>query len=563
MNKRRFPIIALSTSTAVAILLLCSWFLTMTHDYPSVTVNKDWTVTVGNEEYPHVNLSEIHTLFKTKPKRGDTLIMTREIPYIGDIPIPAIIFRSHYSAFECYLDDTLIYEYGLNKYIVNKFVGKKYHFITLPRNYRWSHITFKITACEKGAFSYFDPIYLGNHPDLLTFLISKNQFVILIGMFLFVFGMFLLTLSLLFVSYVPELKIQLFASLLCINIGLYLICYSNMMSIFVDTDAETEIEYFTLFLFIPLIYIVLYFMNELEKKKLMIGFFIASVVIPMFQQFLYYTFSVHLKRTLLLFDINAVIVHVIIVYCFVRTIRQKKTIFLENLQMVGMFVLSSSGFIHLIGYTMTTYRILPLETTTFPIIGFGALFYAMTQLTYYLLYITKTYAQRKEHESLIHLAYADGLTDLPNRANADKELKALDHSNFDYCIISIDLNGLKPVNDKLGHAEGDKYILDFSKILKSTFEEYGMCARIGGDEFIVIIRDADSLNIDELITKMSSALDVLNALYPTYVRSVATGYAYSHERPGKSSHEVYLLADRRMYENKKIMHEKLGIEVRM
>ena len=115
----------------------------------------------------------------------------------------------------------------------------------------------------------------------------------------------------------------------------------------------------------------------------------------------------------------------------------------------------------------------------------------------------------------------------------------------------------------MGHAEGDKYILDFSKILTSTFAEHGMCARIGGDEFIVIIRDADSLNIDELITKMSSALDVLNALYPTYVRSVATGYAYRHERLGKSSHEVYLLADRRMYENKKIMHEKLGIEVRM
>ena len=382
-------------------------------------------------------------------------------------------------------------------------------------------------------------------------------------MFLFVFGMFLLTLSLLFVSYVPELKIQLFASLLCINIGLYLVCYSNMMSIYEDTDVETEIEYFTLFIFVPLCYIILYFMNELERKKLMMGLFITSVIIPIFQQFLYYIFSIHLKRTLLLFDINAIIIYSIIIYCFVRTVRQKKNIFLENLQMVGMFILSTSGFIHLVGYTLTTYHIISVETATFPIIGFGAIFYAMTQLTYYLLYITKTYAQRKEHESLIHLAYADGLTDLPNRANADRELKKLEKSNYDYCIISIDLNGLKPVNDKLGHAEGDKYILDFSKILTSTFAEHGMCARIGGDEFIVIIRDADSLNIDELITKMSSALDVLNALYPTYVRSVATGYAYRHERPGKSSHEVYLLADRRMYENKKIMHEKLGIEVRM
>ena len=79
MNKRLFTIIALSTSTAVAILLLCSWFLNMTHDYPSVQVNKDWTVTIGNEEYPHVNLSEIHTLFKTKTKRGDYPRRNREL----------------------------------------------------------------------------------------------------------------------------------------------------------------------------------------------------------------------------------------------------------------------------------------------------------------------------------------------------------------------------------------------------------------------------------------------------------------------------------------------------
>ena len=90
-----------------------------------------------------------------------------------------------------------------------------------------------------------------------------------------------------------------------------------------------------------------------------------------------------------------------------------------------------------------------------------------------------------------------------------------------------------------------------------------MCARIGGDEFLVIIKDAGSLDIDDLIGRMNSALDVMNAIYPIYTRSVAAGYAYSHECPEKSSHEVYLLADRRMYENKKIMHEKLGIDARL
>ena len=274
-------------------------------------------------------------------------------------------------------------------------------------------------------------------------------------------------------------------------------------------------------------------------------------------------FSIHMKRTLILFDINALIIYGLIVYCFIRTIIKKKALFIEDMQMVGMFVLSTSGFIHLIGYTLTTTRILPAQTATFPIIGLGAIIFAMSQLAYYLLYITKSFARKKERESLVHLAYADGLTDLPNRASADRTMKELDKSKNDYCILSIDLNGLKPVNDKLGHPEGDKYILDFSKILTGTFEEHGMCARIGGDEFLVIIKDAGSLDIDDLIGRMNSALDVMNAIYPIYTRSVAAGYAYSHECPEKSSHEVYLLADRRMYENKKIMHEKLGIDARL
>lgn len=563
MRKRLLSIIALSGITVVVIFLACFWFLDMTHDYPSVQFNSNWTVRVGNEEFPHVKLTEINTLFSVPPKRGDTVIMSLNMPFIGDIPLPAIVFRTNYSAIKCYLDGKLIYEYGMDKFDNNKFVGRRYHFITIPRKYRKSYLTFKLTACEKDAFTFFDPVYFGNYPDLLTFIISNNQFVILIGMFLFTFGLFLLTLSLLFVTYLPELKIQIFASLLCINIGFYLMCYSNMLSLFINTDIETELEYFTLFLFVPLCYIILYFMNEIKLKKTMIGLFIASIVVPILQQFLYFMFSIHLKRTLVLFDINALIIYVLIVYCFVRTIVKKKALFIENLQMIGMFALSTSGFIHLIGYTLTTIRVLPAQTATFPIIGLGAIIFAMSQLAYYLLYITKTFAQKKERESLVHLAYADGLTDLPNRASADREMKALDRSQRDYCIISIDLNGLKPVNDKMGHPEGDKYILDFSKILTGTFAQHGMCARIGGDEFLVIIKDAVSLDIDDLISRMNSALDVMNAIYPDYVRSVAAGYAYRHECPEKGSHEVYLLADRRMYETKKIMHEKLGIDARL
>ena len=180
------------------------------------------------------------------------------------------------------------------------------------------------------------------------------------------------------------------------------------------------------------------------------------------------------------------------------------------------------------------------------------------------MFITQSYAQKQEYASLSRLAYADGLTNLPNRARSDKELQDLNDLDSDYCIISVDLNGLKFVNDEFGHPSGDKYIKDFAKVLTSTFDEHGFTARIGGDEFLVIIKDSEGKDIQAMIGRMESALNVMNALYSEYHRSVATGFAFRHECPeGTSSHEVYLLADERMYENKRRMHEELGIKQRL
>ena len=134
--------------------------------------------------------------------------------------------------------------------------------------------------------------------------------------------------------------------------------------------------------------------------------------------------------------------------------------------------------------------------------------------------------------SLSHLAYADGLTHLANRAKSDKLMDELNNAKDDYCILSIDLNGLKIVNDKYGHPTGDKYIKDFSKVLMNTFGDESFCARIGGDEFLVVIRDAGGKDIN-------------------------------HELESGGSHEVYLLADQRMYEMKRKMHEELGIHARL
>jgi diguanylate cyclase (GGDEF)-like protein len=64
----------------------------------------------------------------------------------------------------------------------------------------------------------------------------------------------------------------------------------------------------------------------------------------------------------------------------------------------------------------------------------------------------------------------------------------IDRDKKNYAVVVFDLNGLKKVNDTLGHEEGDCYIKEFGQVLKKTFQDYGFVGRTGGDEFQVLIQ---------------------------------------------------------------------------
>ncbi|RKM61796.1 GGDEF domain-containing protein [Butyrivibrio sp. XB500-5] len=563
LTKKRVIATLLSILIMVIIFSLCQHVFAIHPDYPIAFMDEGWDVTINTENYKNIKMSEVFTVMDSKLKHGDVIFMSKTLPDLGEIPFPAISFRSRYTTLECFIDGELIYKYGLTMYREDKFIGKMMHFITLPNDYAGKQITFKMLAEENDAFTVLEGPSLGSTPELRMNFINSHLFIIAAGMALFVFGIVFLMLSLLFVTAIPDIAVQLYSSLMCINLGAWLLSYYNVLSLFVYAPLETQIEYFTLYLIVPFCYIILYCIQKPEKKKLFFAFFIISSLIPFFQFILHFSFNIHLRATLPMYHVDCVVGFIVVIYYTINSIRKKNISSAGMIQMIGLFIFTIAEFIHLIVYILGPQRAQITSLTAKVTIAGGCLFFVICQIAFYLLYITKTFAQRQEYASLSRLAYADGLTNLSNRAKSDKALMDLNKAKTDYCIISIDLNGLKPINDKYGHLSGDKYIKDFAKVLTNTFEELGLCARIGGDEFLVIIEDASDLDIEALIGRMNSALSVMNALYPEYQRSVASGYAYKHECPDKDSHEVYLLADQRMYENKRRMHEELGIALRV
>ena len=95
---------------------------------------------------------------------------------------------------------------------------------------------------------------------------------------------------------------------------------------------------------------------------------------------------------------------------------------------------------------------------------------------------------RKKEEEIKYLSYHDQLTGLYNRRFYEEELKRLDTTrNLPIAIIMGDVNGLKVVNDSLGHAKGDELLKKVAHAITKGCREGDIVARHGGDEFVVLL----------------------------------------------------------------------------
>lgn len=110
-------------------------------------------------------------------------------------------------------------------------------------------------------------------------------------------------------------------------------------------------------------------------------------------------------------------------------------------------------------------------------------------------------------QEIEHMAYHDSLTQLPNRYFFQEQLRQALTVNERLAVMLLDLDGFKLINDTLGHASGDKLLQEISRRLLSILQTEDIVSRLGGDEFIVLITNPQSLEkLDDLAQKLSRAI---------------------------------------------------------
>jgi diguanylate cyclase (GGDEF)-like protein/PAS domain S-box-containing protein len=165
--------------------------------------------------------------------------------------------------------------------------------------------------------------------------------------------------------------------------------------------------------------------------------------------------------------------------------------------------------------------------------------------------------ERKRAEAALQsLSLVDELTGLYNRrgflAVTEQHLTTIRRNEKVPVLLYADLDGLKEINDSLGHHEGDRALATAAELFKETFRSSDILARLGGDEFVVLAaidpeEEAESLTL-RLQEKFSASNKRRNRLYDL---AISVGLAHFDDEESHSIEELMARADQAMYEDKR------------
>lgn len=176
----------------------------------------------------------------------------------------------------------------------------------------------------------------------------------------------------------------------------------------------------------------------------------------------------------------------------------------------------------------------------------------------FLTAIIRDISERKEAErQLKYLSFHDPLTGLYNRAYFEEEMSRMEKSRFrSMGMILADVDGLKLINDTMGHKTGDGLLVVMAGIIKDICRLGDMAARIGGDEFAVLLPNCERDMIDGICQRIRETTSQYSRQNPELPLSLSVGYAVRRMEE-TTMNEVYREADNNMYREKVRNHDVL------
>lgn len=553
-SKIRGIIVAVIEGLALIGILLS--FISAVYSYKDESMmdfSNGWTVQYHGKSYDNVNTNDF--ILPEKIQKGDTLTLINLVPKTI-IDRHSIIISADLSAVQITANAQTIYSYGGSAVKQDKFVGAGVHIIQLPDDTADSVIRIIITAGQNGAFKSLPSIYLAQSDRAMTNYVNKIMNQIFVSIFLAVTGVIIEIMSYLEFFRGREWLRGFLIGMIAFLIGIWNMALSRGLQLFSSNISfNSFIEYLSLYAAIIPAEWLLFISHRIESRRrrnialaalsVQIVFFVAALI-------LHLTGIMYLPVLLPAFHIISITVLITVFIAaykrFTDLTRDGKILYF------GYYTMIFFCLLEMIRYYLMLNRIIKGDYRFASFLASGTLIFIFIEAFGLILYAYDKYMAESERAQLSQIAYTDVLTGLMNRAFCEMRFNEHDQTEEDCTMVSLDVNGLKKINDTYGHQEGDELLRKMSKILKESFSDIGDVIRMGGDEFLVISKYSPRI-IRKRLRSMEEEETIVshNAEYPV---NSSYGMAVRHEvnedaRYGKGSMEkLYKLADSRMYEMK-------------
>lgn len=515
-----------------------------------------WSVTINGTPCEQ---TEMGAIVFSLVNRGDEVVLETILPEtIIDNPI--LVFYSVHSTIWAGLDGEEIFQYGEERYKEGKLVGYGYQCISLPQDYEGRRLSLKLTVTEDAAFSSFDTPQLYDANWYVKDYLKENRIPLIINLFLIVFGICVIGVTVVFLVRLRSLQWikLLWVALFSIGIGGWSLCSYNLMFLFSDSLVSKVYMEFSLLYFLP-IPVFAYFYVEAMRTKSRLRKNVYAVIMSLQLIFTLTAYALqlfgicHFPKVLRVQHILIGMMALYLICMFASDIRHRR---LENAVLfVGAVIMIFFAAFDLLRFNIEKYISRSAGKRYVGMFSIGVMIFITAMLLDFSRSVARALYDAAKGEALAKLAYLDALTGLANRRSCEDRFDALDADGEEkqYAVGVFDLNNLKQVNDKLGHEEGDAFIRTFGEILQEVFASCGLVGRTGGDEFLIILDDVSTEEIDVLIGRMQELIAQRNKEHQNWNLSTAYGISEHIKEPGKSARQLYKLADARMYECKKEM----------
>lgn len=170
---------------------------------------------------------------------------------------------------------------------------------------------------------------------------------------------------------------------------------------------------------------------------------------------------------------------------------------------------------------------------------------------------------RSSYAKMRYYADYDGLTKMYNRRAGLNKIYDLIYGNelkYEASLCFIDINGLKQVNDNLGHKAGDELIVTVSKVLLATVRDTDICIRLGGDEFLIVFAGVNAEKAEKIYQRIVAKFTEINDQEQrAYIISISHGIETYNSYNKSELDTVINQADAKMYQEKQVIKKDLNV----